>query len=314
MPPAIGVSMLAGTTDGEGFGKQGITCENVSGTFTGLFCAGMTTNCQGAKPIALELGNKKPYPWVPTQLPFQELKIGNVIVAAAPFELTTMSGRRIKTSIQTALPDNVNYHVVLSALSNAYVQYIATHEEYQLQRYEGASTVFGPWALAALQQTYTHLTKALINDETVDPGEKPIDLLDAQYNLQAGVVFDWTPAGKQFGDLSQDVKPKYLTGQTVEAIFWGGHPKNNFRTQNSFLEIQKLENGAWNTIRLDRDWDTEYHWQRSGIASSLITIAWRIPVNTKPGQYRIVHHGDAKSFWSRKITPYTGYSSVFTIL
>lgn len=313
-PPAIGVSMLAGTTDGEGFGKQGVTCDNVSGVIPGLFCAEMTTTCQGAKPIALELGNKKPYPWVPTQLPFQEFKIGNVIIAAAPFEITTMSGRRIKKSIQAQLPANQNYHVVISALSNAYVQYMATHEEYQLQRYEGASTVFGPWAVAALQQTYSNLTNALMTGNPVAPGDQPIDLLDSQHSAQMGVVFDRPPMGKNFGDVSQDVKPMYLAGQTVQAIFWGGHPKNNFHTQDTYLEVQKLENGVWQTIRTDNDWDTEYHWARSGIASSLVTISWRIPKDAKSGQYRLVHHGDAKSFWSRKIAPYTGVSGVFSVV
>lgn len=313
-PPAIGVSMLAGTTDGEGFGKQGVTCDNISSTLPGIICYGMTTNCQGAKPIALNLGNNPSSSWVPLQLPFQEFKIGNVIIAAAPFEITTMSGRRIKKSIQAQLPTNQNYHVVISALSNAYVQYMATHEEYQLQRYEGASTVFGPWAVAALQQTYSNLTKALINGLTVVPGAKPLDLLDSQHNLQPGVVYDSSPIGKNFGDLSQDVKAMYLAGQTVEAVFWGGHPKNNFRTQDTFLEVQKMENGQWQTIRTDSDWDTEYHWARSGVASSLVTISWRIPKDAKPGKYRLVHHGDAKSFWSRKIAPYTGVSGVFTIV
>ena len=91
------------------------------------------------------------------------------------------------------------------------------------------------------------------------------------------------------------------------------NPKNNYRTQDSFLAVQRLEDGQWNTIRRDRDWDTEYHWQRSGIAYSLITIVWRIPSNMPAGQYRIVHYGDWMSAWSRAITPYTGASSVFTI-
>ncbi len=312
-PPAIGVSMLAGTADGEGVGKQGVTCDTVSRVLPAFVCEMLTTSCQGAKPIALELGNKKPYPWVPTILPFQEFKIGNVVIAAAPFELTTMSGRRIKATIRQSLPQSENNHVVLSALSNAYVQYITTHEEYQLQRYEGASTVFGPWALAALQQEFARLTNALVQGSAVDAGPTPVDLSGFQINLQTGVVYDSTPSGKQFGDVYQDVNQTYQPGETVTAVFIGAHPKNNYRIQDTFLEIQRLENGQWNTIRRDRDWDTEYRWQRYGFAGSLVTIAWRIPADVFPGQYRIVHHGDWKAFWSRKISPYTGYSSVFTI-
>lgn len=308
---AIGVSMLAGTTDGEGVGKQGMTCDDISKTLPGVACELMTTTCQGVKPIALNLENKIPYPWVPSTLPFQEFKIGNVIVAAVPFELTTMSGRRIKDTIHHAGAEND--HVVISALSNAYVQYITTNEEYQLQRYEGASTIFGPWALAALQQEYAQLTKALVNEEEVSDGPMPPDLLKFQVNLQTGVAFDATPFGKNFGDVYQDAQRTYKKGDTVQVTFWGAHPKNNFHVQDSFLEVQRLEKDTWVTIRLDRDWDTEYHWQRNGIANSLVTIVWRMPADTMSGYYRIVQHGDAKSFWTGTITPYTGYSSAFAV-
>jgi len=35
-------------------------------------------------------------------------------------------------------------HVVISALANTYANYITTPEEYYVQRYEGASTIYGP--------------------------------------------------------------------------------------------------------------------------------------------------------------------------
>jgi len=224
-PPAIGISMLAGTTDGEGVGKQGVTCDTIGSVIPFFICKGLTTSCQGVKPIALELGNMKPYPWVPRILPFQVFKVGNLVIAAAPFELTTMSGRRIKATIQNQLPQSETNHIVLSTLANAYTQYITTNEEYQLQRYEGASTLFGPWALAALQQEYALLTKALVENTSVDAGPTPSDLLGFQINLQTGVIFDSTPPSKQFGDVYQDVKPSYKPGDSVEAIFWGGASK-----------------------------------------------------------------------------------------
>lgn len=311
-PAAIGISMLAGTTDGEGLGKQGVSCNTLSKTIPGVVCEFMTTPCQGVKPIALDLENKFPYPWVPSILPFQVFKIGNVIIAAAPAELTTMSGRRIKSTIQKEL-GAANYHVVLSTLANAYVQYVTTHEEYQLQRYEGASTLFGPWSLAAMQQKYAQLTRALINNEDVPTGPTPVDLLGFQVNLQTGVLFDATPLGKHFGDVYQDVKPVYQAGDAAQAVFWGAHPKNNFRIQGSFLEVQYLQKDQWVPIRYDRDWDTEYHWERNGVANSLVTVVWHIPKDVSSGYYRLVQHGDWKAFWTGKITPYSGYSAPFLI-
>jgi neutral ceramidase len=190
---------------------------------------------------------------------------------------------------------------------------MTTYEEYQLQRYEGASTLFGPWSLAASQQVYARLAQALVSGEKVEPGPTPEDLYERQSDFNISVVADSTPFGLKFGDIHQDVKPSYRLGETVEAVFWGAHPKNNFRVGNSFLEIQRLNHKKWETVRRDWDWDTAYHWKRSGLASSLITITWQIGADTKPGQYRIVHHGDSKSIWDEKISPYVGYSSTFTV-
>lgn len=311
--PAIGLSMLAGTSDGEGVGKQGQTCEEASKTVPDIVCDMLTTPCQGAKPIAIDLGNKSPYPWVPLVLPFQVFKLGSLIIASTPFEITTMSGRRLRKTIRQELPVKENYHVVLSTLSNAYVQYITTHEEYQLQRYEGASTIFGPWALASLQQEYAYLTRALMRNLSVTKGPSPIDLSDFQLSFQPGVVYDDKPIGKKFGDVYINPRVSYKAGDTVKTVFWGAHPKNNFRTQRTFLEVQQLVDGHWHTIRRDRDWDTEYHWERDGLANSQITIVWRMPKDTPAGKYRMVHHGDWKIFGSGKITPYAGYSSSFTV-
>lgn len=308
---AIGVSMLAGTQDGEGVGAQGTTCDDVMQTLPVFVCEHTTTSCQGVKPIALETGSKKPYPWTPNILPLQLLKIGQVVIVAVPTEVTTMSGRRLTETIAKQFPANTQ--VVLSTLANAYAGYLATPEEYQMQRYEGASTHFGPWQLAALQQEYTKLARALTTGQSVSTGATPLDLLDEQMNLQTDVVLDDKPLFKNFGDVYEDVHAHYQAGENVSVTFWGGHPKNNYHDQDTFLAVQQLEQGQWQTIRQDRDWDTEYHWQRQGLMYSLVTIIWRIPVDIAPGQYRILHFGEWKSGWNGEITSYVGTSGIFTI-
>ncbi len=310
-PAAIGISMLAGTQDGEGVGKQGVTCDTVNQTLPTLVCQLITTSCQREKPIAVETGTQKPHPWTPNILPLQLVKIGNLVIVAAPVELTTMSGRRIKKAVASHLPNQT--HVVLSALANAYAGYVATHHEYPLQRYEAASTHFGPWELAALQQEFGKLAQALTEGRTVPVGPIPEDLTPIQINAQPGVILDDKPVAKKFGDLYQDVKAQYRPGDRVQVIFWGGHPKNNFHTQHTFLSVQQLVNGQWVSIRNDNDWDTEFHWQRRGAAYSWITIIWRIPSSMPAGLYRVVHYGDWKSGWSGHIFPYTGFSSAFNV-
>ena len=58
--------------------------------------------------------------------------------------------------------DSANFKVVLAGLSNVYTHYIATFEEYQRQRYEAASTIFGPHSLQAYQQQYSKLAITML--------------------------------------------------------------------------------------------------------------------------------------------------------
>jgi neutral ceramidase len=50
-----------------------------------------------------------------------------------------------------------NIKLVVAGLTNTYASYIATYEEYAVQRYEGASTVFGPHTLDAYIQVLAQL-------------------------------------------------------------------------------------------------------------------------------------------------------------
>ena len=62
------------------------------------------------------------------------------------------------------IPQNTqDTKVMLAGLSNVYTHYITTYEEYQKQRYEGASTIYGPHTLKAYLQQYANLTQKLLN-------------------------------------------------------------------------------------------------------------------------------------------------------
>ena len=52
--------------------------------------------------------------------------------------------------------------VVLAGLSNVYTHYITTYEEYKPQRYEAASTIFGPHTLRAYLDQFKYLTEAML--------------------------------------------------------------------------------------------------------------------------------------------------------
>ena len=56
--------------------------------------------CQAPKPILMDTGGlSKPYPWQPSIIPLQLLRIGQLVVIAVPGEFTTMAGRRLRNSV-----------------------------------------------------------------------------------------------------------------------------------------------------------------------------------------------------------------------
>lgn len=335
-PAAMGYSFAAGAEDGpsdidifyEGMTQDDYPLGSVSATSALQAIVGITpyfgrisgTNYpklwpkHDAKPVLFATSKGKPHPWTPNILPLQILKIGQLNIIAVPAEFTTMAGRRLINTVQTAMDDPEGIYVI-AGLSNTYSSYVSTKEEYDLQHYEGASTLYGPWTLAGYQQEFAELANSLKDGTSVDSGPTPVDLSNEQHNFQTGVVFDNVPLGKEFGDVVENVNKSYKKGNDASVTFWSGHPKNDLKTQSTFLEVQKQEDDEWITVASDWDWETKFIWKRvtPGGATSQVTIEWNIPEDVDTGTYRIVHYGDYKNGWNHKLYPYTGTSSTFTV-
>ena len=131
-------------------------------------------------------------------------------IAPVPGEFTTMSGRRMRETIRKTVEevsDAKNTKVVVAGLSNTYTHYITTFEEYQKQRYEAASTIYGPHTLQAYQQQYSFLANNLAQNKGVDDeGPHPPNLHDQQISFVPGVVYDNPPEGHSFGDCLKQVR------------------------------------------------------------------------------------------------------------
>ncbi|MGW0698482.1 neutral/alkaline ceramidase [Streptomyces sp. NPDC002867] len=252
-------------------------------------------------------------PATPKVLPVQIVKIGQLYLVAGPAEYTIVSGLRIRRSVAAELGVPVE-NVLMQGYANAYSQYVTTPEEYDLQQYEGGSTLYGRHTLPAYQQEFSRLAASLRDGTDTGRGPTPPDLSDRQITLQTGVVMDNPPSGRAFGDVLGEPAASYAPGATVTAEFVTGHPKNNLRRGGTFLEVQRLVDGQWDRVRDDGDWDTTYRWVRiNGVTgTSKAVITWKPPAGTAAGTYRIVHHGDWKSLFG-KVTAFTGATRPFRV-
>lgn len=325
--PARGFSFAAGGENGpssipgvtEGMTRDSLTggassaiLDSPLGELLGDALVGVPVldTCQAEKPVLLPTGHLG---WSPTTVPVQLLRIGSLAIVGIPAEPTTMSGRRIEATVRERLAGSGVDTVLVAGLANSYTGYVTTREEYAAQHYEGASTVFGPDTLGAYRQELAGLASAMADGGPVDAGTRPADRSDAWFPERPGVVFDDTPIGEDFGDVLTQPQASYAKGETVTAVFRGAHPKNDLRTEDSFLQVQRRTGAGWRTVLTDRDWDTTYTWERQGIAASRTSVEWRVDERTPPGTYRLVQTGDWKNGWTGRVEPYRGASRAFTV-
>ncbi|EAA04917.3 AGAP000973-PA [Anopheles gambiae str. PEST] len=321
--PAMGYSFAAGTTDGPGAFdfQQGTITDNVLWNAVRDFIAEPTQDdkdCQAPKPILLATGRARfPYDWQPKVVPTQLLVVGDFAMAAVPGEFTTMAGRRLRSAVARAsvAAGGRDLQVVVAGLSNMYSSYITTPEEYEIQRYEGASTLYGPHTLTLYLEQYKRLAGALVRNETVPAGPTPPYEDDKQISLTTGVIFDSHPLGKEFGDVKVHPEAAYERGATVSAVFIAGNPRNNLMHDKSFFTVEQQQpDGNWSVVATDANWETRFRWERTStiLGFSDIEFSWTIGPNTLDGLYRIRHFGYYRYILGG-VYPYVGATNAFSV-
>lgn len=349
---ALGVSFIAGAEDGPAPGEEGVSCNDspdvlaaAAGDLAAVFnnpippptlyslnfptnlvaaaamCqldllpVGVDFGCQAEKPVAIPSGADV----VPVQL----VRIGNLAVLGLPWEVTTIAARRLRQELYDVLSPIGIDTVVIAGLTNSYVNYLVTREEYSSQQYEGASTLYGPWTLAVVQQEARRLAMSLRDglpapDGPPTPGDLTPTLIRPAY------IPSDLPGGGSFGTVVTDAPATAAPGDTVRAEFQAGHPRNDLRTQASYVYAERERaDGSWQVVAEDRDPELIYVW-KPAIAppvaidlpvtgASTAEAVWTIPKNTPPGRYRLRHEAASQAAGAAAATPYSGVSSVFTI-
>lgn len=242
--------------------------------------------------------------------PVQLLRIGQLYLIGIPAEVTIVAGLRMRRTVADIVGAELR-HVLVAGYSNGYLHYVTTPEEYDEQRYEGGSTLFGRWELAALQQVVAELATAMREQRPVPDGKRPAEPSRRRRSRRRAKP-DAPAAGKQFGDVLQAPLPAYHPGATVTAVFAGAYPNNDLHRGGTYLRVEHETAHGWSTVADDSDWSTTFRWMRSGRRGSTITVAWAVPDDTAAGRYRLRYHGDARDRDGR-ISAFTGATEPFDI-
>jgi len=138
-------------------------------------------------------------------VPISIFRIGNLFILNVPGEFTTMAGRRLRGAVQDVLVHNgiSDPIITIAGLANSYTHYITTFEEYGGQRYEAASTLFGPHTLSAYLHEFRRISLDLVQGKPSQTDQAPDDLSRHQLTFLPPVEFDAIGIGKQVSRLKE---------------------------------------------------------------------------------------------------------------
>lgn len=247
--------------------------------------------CQNPKAVLFPMGETKPIPSLPQILPYGLVLVGDLTILVMPHEVTTMSSRRLKKEVLSVLKDKTS-EIVLSGLTNDFSGYITTPEEYGTQNYEGGHTLHGPQSLNALRQEFHQMSIELKNGSPqTSPTILPLDLSAKVHPLKIPSA-DSVSSKPQ--NIIQPSEESYKKGEVVSCRVASANPNVGYPKVASYLWVEVSDKSTWKPIRSDADFDTKFFYQKRGFwarAEESVDLIWETSVDTKPGEYRLVHEG-----------------------
>jgi hypothetical protein len=180
---------------------------------------------------------------VPSTVPVSVWRVGSLGVAAFPAEITRQMGARMRDAI-TREAAGAFERTAIAGLSNAYVSYTATPEEYDACHYEGSFTLFGRRQGARYGAVGTALTQSLVRGEPAPAGapEPQTAGIGPGQVVQPRVTPD-------AGDVVEQPAPELRRRDRATFHWHGGDAAYDAPRGAAFVSVEHLErDGSWRTI------------------------------------------------------------------
>lgn len=259
-----GVPFLTGSEEGRG-PLYDVTKTSLEGTKAPLELA----QGQGNKVIV-------PVGQFPKGVPLSVVRLGDRVIATVPGEPTKEAGARIKAAVLGATSSLGIQKVVVAGLTNEYINYVTTPEEYSRQHYEGASTMYGRQELEVLKSTLAVLGSGLATGSAIP---KPYP-----YDARRGVRPTGTPypAGATSGTITAE--PLAATSRMNQAmLMWTGGASGADRPVGpAFIRVERDTPQGW--VEVDSDLGTGILWK---VTANRYTARWEPPYDAPTGRYRL---------------------------
>ncbi|AXT85215.1 ceramidase [Aeromicrobium sp. A1-2] len=234
---------------------------------------------QAPKDLAIPVGLMR---WAQDRFPVQIVRIGSLYLVCLPFEVTIVSGLRIRRRVAEVLGTDLD-HVLCQGYANGFGHYVTTPEEYAVQRYEGGSTIFGRHELDALIGAAVGLAEAMSDGTPVESGEPP-----RPHRLRVPSPMGHPVLERQQPITVLDAPASVAGGQIATVRFAADHPNAEIRP--TYLLVERLTHDVWFPVADDSSLTTTIRWHRDRRLHWTATVTWE---TTEPGTYRVTYLGRA---------------------
>jgi neutral ceramidase len=224
---------------------------------------------------------------LPTSAQVLVVRIGSRLIAGVPAEVTTMAARQMRDSMANAtrIPSRVEDALVVS-VTNGFLEYVTTADEYAAQFYEGGSTLYGP-------RTAMMLTKALAGlVRTLSSGDSLSDRVAPPVRVSPG---SRRRSSTPRGDARPRVARAWCTGDTLYARLALGRSggwlvRDSSEAGEPLVEIRRNDRGNVDSLlAVDDDPAVELHRLKGAARDAPWELRWAPAL---PGSYTIRVRGD----------------------
>src|SRR3954447_24654674 len=211
----------------------------------------------------------------PGAIPLTVARIGDRLLATIPGEASAEMGRRIRAKVSGAgggLP------VALAGYANEYVHYFVTPEEYEMQHYEGGSTLFGKDSSNLVMDDLAGLAGDLAAGRAAPA---PV-----AFDPRNGVVPDTRPYDAGAATATTVVEPRPVQRLTRATFSWRGAERGYDRPlDRAFVTIERRDaRGRWHAVTDDLGLEILWRVDDAG----RYTAQWQVPLDAPLGRYRFV--------------------------
>lgn len=232
---------------------------------------------QAPKDMAIPVGLLR---WSQERFPVQLVRIGSLHLVCLPFEVTIVSGLRIRRRVAEILGADLE-HVLCQGYANGFGHYVTTPEEYEVQNYEGGSTIFGRYELDALIQAAADLADAMAAGRPVEPGNPP-----RRHRLRLPSPMGHPALERQHPIAVLEAPHAAKPGELVSVRFAADHPNAEIRP--TYLLIERESTDGWDVVANDSSLTTTITWHRDRRLRWTATVTW---IAADPGTYRATYIG-----------------------